>query len=80
MFSADDETAHLAETLIFTLNVTIEASPGDRQRIAKAYSSAQHWRPRSRSKLDRRDRGLLPSSSSSKSTRPLRRSRRQVGC
>lgn len=41
MFSADDETAHLTETLIFTLNVILEASPGDRQRIAEAYSSAK---------------------------------------
>lgn len=30
MHGADDETNHLAETLIFTLHVILEASPADR--------------------------------------------------
>lgn len=41
MLGPDDETNHLTETLVFTLNVILEANPGDRHRIAKAYSSAQ---------------------------------------
>jgi hypothetical protein len=42
MLGPDDETDHLTETLIFTLSVIIEAGPGDRHRIAKAYSRAQN--------------------------------------
>ncbi|RVH69181.1 hypothetical protein CN198_14030 [Sinorhizobium meliloti] len=41
MFSPEDETNHLTETLIFTLNVIVEASPDDRHRIAEAFLSAQ---------------------------------------
>jgi len=41
MQSADDETDHLLETLIFTLNVIVENTGVDRQRIAAAYSEAQ---------------------------------------
>ncbi|WP_426122468.1 hypothetical protein [Pararhizobium sp. PWRC1-1] len=41
MFSADDETNHLLETLIFSLNVIVRSNPGDRQRISEAYFIAK---------------------------------------
>lgn len=41
MLSANDETNHLLETLIFTLSVIIDSKAEDRQRISEAHFSAQ---------------------------------------
>ncbi|MEY9828920.1 hypothetical protein ABIA25_000735 [Sinorhizobium fredii] len=41
MFSADDETDHLLETLIFTLNVIVDSKSMGRQRISEAHLTAQ---------------------------------------
>lgn len=40
MFSADDETNHLLETLIFTLNVIVGSNARDRLCISEAHFSA----------------------------------------